>query len=102
MAVLKLGKNKAPGPGGISTEFFKQHLDIIQDYLFRVVNDVFLNLKVTTAQKIGTIVCIPKHSNPMTPDDFRPIILFNIDYKIVARIIANRLKPIMEELLADF
>jgi hypothetical protein len=102
MAVLKGGKHKAPGPDGISSEFFKQHFDIIQDDLLGVVNDMFLNPKVTTAQKIGTLVCIPKHSKPMTPDDFRPITLFNTDYKIVAHIIANKLKPIMEEMLADF
>jgi hypothetical protein len=51
MAVLKGGKHKAPGPDGISSEFFKQHLDIIQDNLLGVVNDMFLNLKVTTTQK---------------------------------------------------
>jgi hypothetical protein len=50
MAALKGGKHKAPGPDGISSEFFK-HLDIIQDDLLGVVNDMFLNLKVTTAKK---------------------------------------------------
>jgi hypothetical protein len=30
MAVLKGGKHKAPGPDGISIEFFKQLLDIIR------------------------------------------------------------------------
>jgi hypothetical protein len=82
MAVLKGGKHKATRSDGISSEIFKQHFDIIQDDLLGVVNDMFLNLKVTNAKKIGTIVCIPKHSNPMTPDDFRPITLLNTDYKI--------------------
>jgi hypothetical protein len=58
------------GPNGISVAFFKTHLYNIQDDLLGVVSDTFLNLKVTTTLKQGTIVCLPKHSNPTTPDGF--------------------------------
>ena len=54
---------------------------------------------MSAQQKHGVIVCLPKSSDPTTPADFRPITLFNTDYKIMARIIAYRLRPVMEELL---
>ena len=44
-------------------------------------------------------MCLPKSSDPTTPADFRSITLLNTDYKIMARIIAYRLRPVMEELL---
>jgi hypothetical protein len=50
-------------------------------------------------QKRGLVVCIPKKTVPTQPADYRPITFLNTEYKILARIIANRLRTILEELL---
>jgi len=61
---------------------------------------MFLDKKVPAQQKHGVIVCLPAQVNdPTTPADFRPIALLNTDYKIMARMIAYQLRPMMEELL---
>jgi hypothetical protein len=44
------------------------------------------------------IACLPKHDRAQTRTDYRPITLFNDDYKLLARILALRLRP----LLADY
>jgi len=54
---------------------------------------------VSPQQKHGVIVCLPKICEPTTLADFRPITLLNTDYKMMARIIVNRLRPMMAELL---
>ena len=59
-------------------------------------NQMFTEKKVSTH---GEIVCLPKSSETTTPADYRPIILLNTDYKILDRIIVNRLRPMMAELL---
>ena len=41
------------------------------------------------------IALIPKTDNPGSFDDFRPISLYNCIYKIIAKIIANHLRPII-------
>lgn len=41
---------------------------------------------------------ISKEERPNTPENFRPISLFNIIYKIISKVIANALKPIMNHI----
>jgi hypothetical protein len=63
---------------------------------------MFINLRLTPRQKQGTIVCLPKHRKPTTPAEFRPITLLNTDYKLLPRIIANRLKQVLEDNISAF
>ena len=44
-------------------------------------------------------MCIPKQASPKTPEDYRPLTLLNTDYKILARLIAARVRPFLSELL---
>jgi len=64
-----------------------------------LMNEMLIERKVLQQQKHGVIVCLPKICEPTTLADFRPITLLNTDYKMMARIIVNRLRPIMAELL---
>jgi len=54
---------------------------------------MFLKNKTTPQQKHGFIVCLPKPSGTQTPEGLRPITFLNADYKILARILVNRLRP---------
>jgi len=47
------------------------------------------------------MVCLPKAQGDQTPEDYRPITLFNSDYKILARIIAPRLRPVLVDYLTE-
>ena len=55
--------------------------------------------QLTERQKQGVVVCIPKQASPKIPEDYRPLTLFNTDYKILARLIAARVRPFLSELL---
>ncbi|KAJ4440885.1 hypothetical protein ANN_10732 [Periplaneta americana] len=48
----------------------------------------------------GIIVLIPKIPKPQMITDYRPITLLNTDYKLFMKILANRIRPCMDHLIA--
>jgi len=46
------------------------------------------------------IALVPKEESTSTPDKFRPIALFNVIYKVISKVIANRLKPLLPLLIS--
>jgi hypothetical protein len=47
------------------------------------------------------LTLIPKNKNPTTPKDYRPISLCNVMMKIVTKCIANRIKPILPDIIDE-
>jgi hypothetical protein len=97
---VKQGKpHKAPGRDGICLELYKKTRETTKQDLLDVMNDMYREGQITERQKYGIIVCIPKQARPMRPEDYRPLTLLNADYNLLTRIIANRLRPWLTELL---
>jgi hypothetical protein len=46
------------------------------------------------------LALIPKEVNPMNFDQFRTIFLCNASYKILSKLLANRIKPLLEKLIS--
>jgi hypothetical protein len=46
------------------------------------------------------LTLIPKANKPTTFEDYRPISLCNLCYKIISKIIANQIKPFLSEALS--
>ena len=46
------------------------------------------------------LALIPKEFNPTSFDRFQPISLCNASYKILAKLLANRLKPLLGTLIS--
>ncbi|KAL6183177.1 hypothetical protein ACLB2K_044588 [Fragaria x ananassa] len=99
-AAFQLGALKAPGPDGFPGLFYRKYWSIVNDIVIASSVD-FLNSRVRVQCINQThIVLIPKISNPEKTTHFRPISLCNNSYKILAKLLANRLKPLLPTLIS--
>jgi len=94
-AVSKGNPYKAPGIDGICLKFYKSSWDMIKTELLQIINCMLTNGPIMAQQVQGHVVCLPKKTHPKKIEDYRPLTLLNTDYKTLARVIANRLRPIL-------
>jgi hypothetical protein len=92
--------DKAPGPDGFSIHFYRTCWDIIKADLFRMIKSFLQKGKVGGSTNSTFLALIPKEANPVTFDHFRPISLCNASYKILSKLLANRIKPLLEKLIS--
>ena len=89
------GRKKAPGNDGLGREFCSHNWTIIKDDPCEVINQMFWEGNISQQQKRGVIIFLPKAQGNQTPEHYRSITLLNSDYKILACIIAQRLRPVL-------
>jgi len=97
--VFKEDSKKSPDRDGIRLEFFKVLWENIAGDMRTLFTQMLRNWQISERQKKGVIVCIPKSAKPRAPEDYRPITVLNKDYKILARLIAALVRPILAEVL---
>ncbi|GAU37589.1 hypothetical protein TSUD_365100 [Trifolium subterraneum] len=93
---------KAPGPDGFQGVFFRQYWHILGDDIYEMINQAFTTgqLNPTLAE---TLIClIPKVDCPKHFKDFRPISLCNTLYKLITKILVNRLRPMLDSIIGPF
>jgi hypothetical protein len=101
-AVMKQSsKRKAPGLDGLPLEFYLATWDTIKDDFVHTINNMFANQMTTPQQTRDIIVNLPKDLNPSAINDYRQITLLPTDYKLLARIVAQRMKQATSEQLQD-
>jgi len=82
-----------------ATIFFKQMWDIVKNDMLDIINNMHMEGSVSDVQKHGHIICLPKTGDPASPENYRPLTILNTDYKLLTRIIVNRLRPWMKDIL---
>lgn len=94
--VFAMPLNKCPGPDGYSVEFFRSSWSIVGTDVIAAVLEFFRNGRLMKDFNTTKIALIPKFPEACRLEDYRPISCCNLVYKIISKIIANRLKPILQ------
>jgi len=98
-AVFQMDPHKALDSDGIGASFFQDHWVVIKDLLSFAIKDFFQSGKLLKEVNHTLITLIPKVDNPKTTAQFRPISLCNTIYKILAKILVNRMRPILTRIV---
>jgi len=98
--IKNMKNNKTPGNDGIPVEFYKIFWKKIGKFLMSSINEAFIKGELSITQKQGVITCIPKGDKPKQfLQNWRPISLLNVDYKILSGVLANRMKMVLPSVI---
>ncbi|XP_056857638.1 uncharacterized protein LOC130506964, partial [Raphanus sativus] len=97
--MFSLNPNKAPGPDGLTSGFFKASWSLLGEECIASIQTFFNSgfLPKTTNSTILSLV--PKFTGASKISDYRPISCLNTLYKLVSRLLVRRLKPILQDLI---
>jgi hypothetical protein len=99
--IWSMDVDKAPGPDGFTIHFYKTCWHIIKEYLQKMISGFMKKSKVGGGTNSTYLALIPKDSSPDSFARFRPISMCNASYKIMAKILANRIKPLLKILISS-
>lgn len=99
-AVFGCDRNKSPGSDGFSFGFFQESWEFIKGELMGFLNEFYDNGIVNSSINHTIISLIPKKTVSRFIKDFRPISLVTGVYKILAKILANRLREVLGETIS--
>lgn len=99
-ALFSLNPCSTGGPDGYNTHFFKNSWPIIGTDFTAAVQHFFNTNKMTKGFNSTNLAIIPKIDHPTHVTHFRPIACANVFYKCITKIMANRLKAVIDTLVS--
>jgi hypothetical protein len=92
---------KSPGPDGTNFGFLKEFWDLVKEDFMRFMVEFHRNGKLTKGVNSTFIALIPKVNSLQRLSDFRPISLVGCMYKVLAKVLANRLRGVLGSVISD-
>ena len=101
-SLKSLNLNRSPGYDGLPAEFYIVFFNDICDMLLDCYYYSFEQGFMSISQRNGVITLLPKtDKDQVFIKNHRPITLLNTDYKIIAKVMANRLKLFLHEIIHE-
>jgi hypothetical protein len=98
-AIFDMKHNKAPGPDGFPVEFYQVFWDLIKSDLLAMFDDFHKGELPLYSLNFGNIVLLPKCKEAAKIQQYRPICLLNVSFKIFTKVATNRLLEVAHKVI---
>jgi hypothetical protein len=99
--IFEMKHNSAPGPDGFPAVFFQNFWDLIQMDILNLFKDFYVGNLNIERLNYGMVTLLPKVDNVVDMKNFRPICLLNVCYKIISKVLNNRLASCITKVISD-
>ena len=99
-AISGLNSDKAPGPDGFPLAFWSFSWDFVKTEVIGFFKEFHDNAKFVKNLNTTFLVLIPKKQIVEDFKDLRPISLVGGLYKILSKVLANRIKRVMDKVIS--
>ncbi|GAU36575.1 hypothetical protein TSUD_362450 [Trifolium subterraneum] len=100
-ALFQMHPDKSPGPDGFNPAFYQRFWEHCSDDIFSDASTWLERGYFPTSLNETNICLIPKCDNPTLMKDLRPISLCNVLYKMISKVLANRLKCCLDKCVSQ-
>lgn len=100
-AVWGCAGDKSPGPDSVNILFIKIFWEFLKADFRRMADEFHENGVWPRGLNASFIALIPKVDSPQGLNEFRPISLVNCIYKVISKVLANRLKRVIADVISE-
>ena len=93
--------DKAPGPDGFTMAFFQKCWSVVEIDVMAFFDHFHRSTEFERSLNASFLSLIPKKNNALNIKDFRPISLVGSVYKLLSKVLANRLRRVMDNLISE-
>ncbi|XP_071730763.1 uncharacterized protein [Rutidosis leptorrhynchoides] len=99
-AIWSCSSDKSPGPDGFSFKFCKHFWSLISNDVIDMVRNFQDLCVIQRGCNSSFFSLIPKKDSPVSIQDYRPISLIGVQYKIIAKLLATRLSSVIGSVIS--
>lgn len=100
-ATFAIHPDKAPGPYEFSASFFQANWEVVAPAVIEEIQAFFSTSSLSPSQNETHVRLIPKSTGAKRVADYRPIALCNVYFKIISKMLALRLKPVLSMIISE-
>jgi hypothetical protein len=100
LALNQISGEKAPGPDGFTLAFFHHCWDVVKKEVLESFQEFYVHEDFEKSLNSTFVVLIPKKVGASDVKDFQPISLTGSIYRIISKVLANRLMGVLGSLLS--
>lgn len=100
-AVKQMHPDKSAGPDGLNPAFYQKFWTLFGKEVFLSCRKWLQDVAFPASLNDTTVVLIHKKDDADSMKDLRPIALCNVLYKIIAKVLSNRLRELLPGIIAE-